>query len=550
MTISLFRPGRQAAAGAAAILATLALTAVPSPAYAEDGQPVLALSNANDANIDNAGTSIGLYLYNYGDAPATDVTVTYDGSSLTDDVVVTVEDFVEGCRQTGKTVACDHGDLQPGQTELVYLITLASRPGSTPGEAGKVDVTLTGKGPDDSVSTATWGLPVTIMPAGPNLVASAENIGSEQDRVGAGDTRPLNAALVNKGDTAMEGFYVTIGLPTGATFAERYSDCVYSIDWPGEPPAGYVYGPSTVTCRTTLALLPDEGLALFDPETGEAVFNATFGKNLPGPERDLGFFEVGPLDEQQLPDTRARARSAGGAPSFADKVAELRAQAKDTPTAQPGDPGTASKPGTASAPETARDSETASNLAEFEIWTKANSHDFGVSATTVTGDVGDTVEVPYTITNHGPSDGSAGWRIVAPSGTVLLPSERCYFHDGQGNPVAELPEVTCNTESEWPAKASGAGVVTATIRVKINSTPGTDGTITVNPSGPSEELEPENNTAKIVINESTGGGGGELPITGVQVGLIAAIGGGSLAIGTLLFLVARRRRDVVPSPSE
>jgi hypothetical protein len=86
--------------------------------------------------------------------------------------------------------------------------------------------------------------------------------------------------------------------------------------------------------------------------------------------------------------------------------------------------------------------------------------------------------------------------------------------------------------------------------VKIKSTPGTNGSIAVRSIEPSAELKPENNTAKIVINEPSGGGGaGELPITGVRVGLIGGIGAGAVVLGAVLFLLTRRRRVVAHPPS-
>jgi opacity protein-like surface antigen len=48
----------------------------------------------------------------------------------------------------------------------------------------------------------------------------------------------------------------------------------------------------------------------------------------------------------------------------------------------------------------------------------------------------------------------------------------------------------------------------------------------------------------------TGGQGGGLPVTGVQVGLISGIGGGVLAVGAVLFVMARRRRVVLVTPGD
>lgn len=49
---------------------------------------------------------------------------------------------------------------------------------------------------------------------------------------------------------------------------------------------------------------------------------------------------------------------------------------------------------------------------------------------------------------------------------------------------------------------------------------------------------------------SGGGTGGGLPVTGVQVGLIGGAGAGVLALGAVLFVLARRRRVVLVTPGD
>ncbi|GAA3766985.1 hypothetical protein GCM10022225_61650 [Plantactinospora mayteni] len=563
MTNAILRPGRRVGAAAAAVLATLALTVAPTPAHAA-AQPRLEVSGPVDATIDSAGTTIGFHLRNTGDTPATSVNAVYDAQPTTGDVLFSVPSGSEDCRQSRKAADCRHGDLAPGQERLVEPIVLRSAPDARPGPAGTVRVSLSAQGPDGAVS-ATYELPVSIRATGSGLVAEVDDLGSAQQRVGGGDRRPLHATVFNFGNSPLPGFLLTITLPLGATFAERYGDCVYGDGLPGEPPEGYVYGPQRVTCPMHLILEPGNGVAFSDPVSGDAAFNVVFGKNLPGPAEETGRFEAGVLD-QPLPEAQRKAGAPDG-PSLAGKLAELRAKAEQragtgehslakprTPEQQGGGeqrstPGRQATTGGADPARVAAGAEP--NVAEFSIWTKPNSHDLEVRATSATGAVGDTVEVPYTVTNHGPSDGGAAWRIVAPSGTVLLPSQWCTFRDEQGEPVAELTEVDCGTESQWPATASGQGVVSSVVRVKIKSAPGTDGTITIRGLGPSTETGPKSNTAQLLINEPGGGGGDDgLPITGVRTGPIAALGGSALLLGAVLLLLGRRRRSTAPPPSE
>ncbi|WP_159079574.1 peptidase [Plantactinospora sp. BC1] len=553
MTNAILRPGSRLGAAAAAVLATLALTAAPSPAHAA-AQPQLQITSAVDATIDAAGTTIGFRLRNTGDAPATDVGAVYDAQPTTDDVIFVVPAGPEDCYQSRKAADCRHGELAAGQERVVQPFMLRSGPNARPGPAGVVRVSVTGQGPDGAVS-ATYELPVTIRATGSGLVAEVDDIGSEAQRVGGGDRRPLHTTVFNFGTRTLPGFALTITLPLGATFVERYGDCVYEDDLPGEPPTGYVYGPQRVTCQMHLILEPGSGVAFSDPVSGDAAFNVVFGKNLPGPAEQTGRFEVGELD-QPLPEAQRRAEAPAG-PSLADRVAELRTRAEQRAGSGQRDRITRTTPGRATTGSTAPSPAAAGaepNVDQFSIWTKPNSQDLEVRATEVTGSVGDTVDVPYTITNHGPSDGGAAWRIVAPSGTVLLPSQWCTFRDEQGEQIAEATEVDCGTDSRWLATASGEGVVSSVVRVKITSTPGTNGKITIRGLGPSTETGPKSNSAQLVINQPGGGGGADdddgLPITGVRTGPIAAVGAGALLLGAVLLLLGRRRRPAAPPSAE
>ncbi|MEQ4302666.1 hypothetical protein ABNF97_14905 [Plantactinospora sp. B6F1] len=490
------------------------------------------MSYGIDANIDNTETIVPVYLYNYGDAPATDVTVAFDGSGLRD-VTIKAWEYAEECKLAGAVVTCEYPNLAPGQVESVYPFTLASKPRSEPGPAGAVKATIRGVAPDGTTYTGGGDLEVTVVPTGPDLVAEAADLNTADDRVGPGDKRGFRGALYNDGDSPAEGFYVRIQTPTGGRWVEEYDDCTYTDYWPGEHPEGYVYGPSEVVCTAPLTLAPDEGFLLFDPETGETIFTAAFGKNLEGPTEIDGYLEVGLLDDLGESAARVTTRKGKGK-SFADAVSGFRSTKK-------------------AAASVAREVDTEDNVTYYKVWTKANTNDFAVSAKPVTGAIGDVVTVPYTLVNHGPSDGAATWYIVAPSGTVLVRGgdRWCYFHDENGHVTDEAPETWCSIESFWPAKASGSGTVTGAIKVRITSTPGDDGTIKVTSRGASKDPEPSNDVAPLSIDVTGGGGGGgSLPITGVKAGLAGGVGAAVIALGVLLHVLARRRRIVTVTPKE
>ncbi|MDG4829617.1 hypothetical protein O7627_09915 [Solwaraspora sp. WMMD1047] len=519
------------AAGAAALIVAASVGAsIPSPVLAAG--PQLSMSYNMSGDVDNGGRQFGVYAYNWGDEPASDVTTTYDASGLRD-VEISVPRWVDDCQLDGKIVTCHFPVLAAEQTSSFQAFELTSRQQSTPGPAGTVKGTIRGFGPDGAEYTGSGDLDVTIIASGPDLVAFAEDINSADDPVGGGDVRPVVAGIYNDGDTPTGDWYVQIWVPTGGGIVEQYSDCEYRDWWPGEHPPGYVYGPSVVTCPAPADLDPlgvGEGLVFVD-ESGESLFHVAFGKNLRGPEETGGSVQVGLVDDLRAERAPQRLTRKGSSDkTFAEAVAGL------APTTR-----AASR----------REGNTENNWAEFAVWTKPNKHDFAVTAGPVSGNIGDIVEIPYTVINNGPSDGSAGWTFTAPTGTLFVDDGDhengpwCYFNDEDGRPVEELPVVSCSTEGEFPAKASGYQGVQEKIKLRIVSTPGDDGTLRVRPYGENAESNPANDEVKLVV--TVGGSGGGLPITGVNAALVGAVGGGVVAVGAALFLLARRRRIVIVS---
>ncbi|MEE6258175.1 LPXTG cell wall anchor domain-containing protein [Plantactinospora sonchi] len=70
-----------------------------------------------------------------------------------------------------------------------------------------------------------------------------------------------------------------------------------------------------------------------------------------------------------------------------------------------------------------------------------------------------------------------------------------------------------------------------------------------------EDAEPSDNSYPFAAHiagpsDGSGGGGGGLPVTGVQAGLIGGIGAGVLLVGGVLLFLARRRRVVLVAPED
>ncbi|WP_430498797.1 LPXTG cell wall anchor domain-containing protein [Micromonospora trifolii] len=530
-------------AAATALLATATLFSAPHTAAAAEALPELFVSFRNEpvAEIDHNGRTVGMYVYNHGEAPATAVTVTLDLSKVSDAVTASVPDRSD-CKLADTTVTCNVGALHAGQFKSIDPLTLASRPGAARGDAGSVTVTIDGAEDDMAPGNDTTSFPVTVVPSGPDLVAAAQDLNDEKTPVGPGDTVPLYAGVGNEGDAAAENFTVTVDVPTGATFAERYSDCTYTDYHPDDIGKPYVYGPNEVTCVVPTSLAPGDGLLFFDDETGTSLFNINFGRNMDGPSENYGWVDVALAGQER--SAKGSTRTKGTGPSFAEAVRKLAAKgAKGDLARQRAAQG---------------ELDDSDNHAMFRFWTKPNTLDISVTAPAVKGAVGQTVNVVYEVVNNGPSDGRGPSVIItAPTGTALVPNVWCW----SDVPGLESPKLDCNFAGDFPATASGWGRIRSTVEVKIKSTPGTDGTIVAGSDTAASESKPENNTARIVITSGTAGGGtgggddeggsgGGLPITGAPAAMLASAGAAVLVLGAALLVLFRRRRVVLQIPRD
>ncbi|MFI7599147.1 peptidase [Actinoplanes sp. NPDC049681] len=529
-------PAVWARVGAGVAVLALALIGTPAPVYAADPLPDLSVSFDRDpvAEVDNSGATVGVYLYNNGEVAASAVTLTLDLSELSDAVVAAVPDWSEQCKLLDSKITCAVGRIEPGRTGDISPLILTSRTGAAVGPAGEIAVTIDGAEDDANPGDDTTTFPVTVIASGPDLVVEADDVTTARNPVGPGDKVPFHGAVANEGDTVATDAILTLNLSTGTTLVERYSDCTYVDYYPNDIGGAYVYGPSRITCPLP-ELQPGEGLSLFDPESGASLFNLTFGRNLYGPDKHYGSLEAGFADEARA--ARGVRRVAGHGPSFAAAARKLASKAS------------------ARRSSALREIDESDNYADFHYWSKKNTLDVQVTAEPVSGKVGRTVDLPYEVVNAGPSDGGGpSVLITAPSGTVLLPVEWCWTDGTEQEQRPESKKLRCNFESEFPSLASGYGRIKQTLKLKIKSKPGTDGTITAESCCVgSTESDKANNTARIVFtgggsgsgsggDEGGSGGGGGLPITGTPVALVAGIGGAAVVLGIVLMVVFRRRR--------
>ncbi|WP_433530911.1 LPXTG cell wall anchor domain-containing protein [Micromonospora sp. CA-263727] len=138
--------------------------------------------------------------------------------------------------------------------------------------------------------------------------------------------------------------------------------------------------------------------------------------------------------------------------------------------------------------------------------------------------------------------------LVIETGDVLLHGLPVAVDDGVEAPV---------TLKEGWLEAEAFGSLPAGARVSQQATRPLSDRAEVRAVEDTEyaDIDPSDNKddfAVIVAADAGGGGGGGggLPVTGVQAGLIGAIGAGVLLAGVAMFLVARRRRVVVVAPGD
>jgi uncharacterized repeat protein (TIGR01451 family) len=201
------------------------------------------------------------------------------------------------------------------------------------------------------------------------------------------------------------------------------------------------------------------------------------------------------------------------------------------------------------------DADPGDNSAPFSAFTDRNPADLSISAAPVSGHVGDTVSVKLTVKNAGPADApTTKVALTAPTGTEFV----------------SVDQQVCTATTAGKAYTCDLGTgpkgesTSATLSLKILSATVADGKAEV--SSAVEDPNPGDNTAPIkvtVLENSTspsagpsavpsapaaGGTGGGLPVTGMPVGLISALGLGVAAVGGVLMVLARRRRAVIVTP--
>jgi hypothetical protein len=511
--------------GLVALLATAAVAAVPVAASAEPARSAdLNVVVSGEKVVKNAAIkNFRVRLSNEGPDKAEDIRVTIDASRIDNKVLLFGLPSGPGCQTEGPSsgnptkVTCALGDLADGGNLTDFPALFATTPKSK-GDAGSFTVSVASATADPDSGNNSMTVRVQAAPAGYDLTAVAWDVYADpvsKAPIAPGKTGELQWALYNVGSRAAKGLVFEIGLPYWVTFADKRPGCTYNED------------NNVATCtRPKRVLRPGEVFLLGKP------MKVKVSQSAPGPMALRGGGVVG-YGTADLP-----ADEPAAAVRVADDAVVRKADAATIKRAE---------------------SDPSDNFAGFSVFAADNTIDLAITATPVTGAVGDVVTVTFKAANNGPASGGAGIKVKAPAGTLAVkpgPDEYpiCRDNDGNGD-FTEAAEMRCTFESEFQPGVKFA----FPLKFRVVSAPvGTDGSIEIFNELKSPDSKPDNNVAPIVITLSGGGSGGGdgggdgggLPVTGVQAGLIGGVGLGALLLGGVLFLLARRRRVVMVNPGD
>ncbi|WP_343449582.1 LPXTG cell wall anchor domain-containing protein [Micromonospora oryzae] len=508
-------PTRRWLAGLGVAGALVAASA--SPAVAAPAADIELYFQDTTLAADSPGKSQALRLFADQPAVLPDVTVRYDYRSLAGKVTLADDGNAQCTAPEAGVLVCAEtfevplDEVYGGQTEPVLIAPTDKAKLGDSGEL-KISLQVAGKQRGSYTSRIRIGEGVDLA-GGPDSKLSAAPGGSFE--------APLT--VVNVGEKAVEGVVAFFDLDYSIRTKERFSNCLYVEDH-------------------LLACQFDEEIPAGEGRT--TTLNYQLGKDTYAPGRQYGNAEfMTNADFEDLfglredAGARAAARGTGSAKlTLRDAPQKLRAAAAQT------------------------DTDRGNNYTSWNITvTGKNGTDLEAIGDTVEGAAGAVVTATVGFRNNGPAtlnyirgDMSVTYLDVdVPAGTtaVEVPAE-CAPRSGNGTDWGDFGKPGARAYRCLADTISVAGETsTGDFRLRIDKVvPNAQGTILVNAKcecegGFRDDLKPANDRALIVVNaDSSGGGGGTLPITGASTGLIAGIGGLLLTAGVGGYLLAKRRR--------
>ncbi|RGC69052.1 hypothetical protein C5N14_10915 [Micromonospora sp. MW-13] len=500
-------------AGVFVVASATPAVAAPTPADAQAAKGFDLY--ANDVIVAPGGPEKLVSLYSLISQPLTEYTVKVDRSGVDGFAEVQKPVGYGSCTETGAVLTCTVKDDQEPDLDLLSLVVLPRKKAKA-GQEGELAFTVTtpGSGSTSFRSTVSVGEGVDLV---------SEPFVYLDGKPGATVKSPLTVG--NQGDKTAKGMVLFFFGSYSLTPSKRYSNCEYVKD---------DFDVNAFACTLDSSLEPGAGLKLDD----------SFGFAVPGdawaPNRDYGFaIWFTPADWKAV---RAEVPTAG---ELGEKGTDglLGLESVSTPQVL------------SRAAQT--DVDPYNNETMLQLTVKGNQKaDVAANGATLHGKVDKTVPLTVGFTNNGPAAINAGGEQgMATMALVTLP---------RGARVVEAPEYCADAEGEFgedsgkPGGTAYACFVPQVVNkgkkaefrfsVRIEKAGTSVGKIELWHGGPDErrakDLNPGNDTAKILLNSGDGGqgGGGSLPITGTSTGLLAGIGGLLLVAGVGGYLVAKRRR--------
>ncbi|MEU5721144.1 LPXTG cell wall anchor domain-containing protein [Micromonospora sp. NPDC047738] len=522
----LSNPTRRWLAGlgvAGALIAASAVPAVAAPGVPlSDRQATEFGLYANNVIVASDGSMKWVRLDSLATEPLTSYTVKVDRSAVQSFAHVQSGGFNNGvCREDGPILSCTVEDDDERDSRLLVLPVFAKDTAKL-GQHG--DLTFTVSTP--YAGTQTFRSTV-IVGEGVDLAA-----GPTMEMKGApGETVRAPIRVFNVGRTTADGVVLFFYGPAHFIPSEHYENCEYSVTR---------FKDHAFACTFDDPLAP--GVS--------AVVDSSFGFTIPS---DAWAPNAQEASHRWL--TRAEWQD------FRDEPSVFGQFQKGTgPTLKLATPARAQ-----STPQTNTNPDNGANM--WLVVTGDQKADVVADGASVTGTVGRTVPVTVGWTDNGPAAATATALVEIPAGAYAAKvPDRCvprgYNGDLDRKPVnmPGFPAYVCQ-DSTILHKGDK---VTLEFALRIDKAGPLTGVIAVNPGPGETDLNPANDTAKILVNApgggdnpgdgdnspgsgggnggGEGGDGGSLPITGSSTGLIAGIGALLLVAGLGGYLVARRRK--------
>lgn len=506
-------------AAAAGIMA-IAAFGLASPAAAETSAGAAIDVVAGDVSV-APGYGHSQTVWVHGPASLTSLdkpTYTFDLGELAQWVTVTVDEpGGPACTQKDAVVTCTDPDSPEISADLwnpTLFVTFNAKAEAPIGATATVKTTVSA----DNVTASTTSWTLTIA-QGVNLKAVDSTVSAA-----AGASVKIPVVVTNKSDTTVNGVVVWMIADYGITLS-RASNCTYTEDPAGETIAACQFDTPELAAGKTYQVQVPATIAATAPAPLTTLLGAWWYTAQDWTDQQSMFGRLGAPEGEK-----------GSGPALTLEEATAPMQSMTVPQT---------------------DTNLFDNYAMDSVkLTGSRAADLAAVGATASGAVGATVDVKVGIKNNGPVDAVFfvdGQHVLAyldvpvPEGTKVT-----------GAPAECAPVGANGPEGDRAGEAGAAEYACLFDVIKVGETysytfglhidrvvPDATSTIALvaEDGSPLKDPNQANNTAKLVINPSSGsGGGGGLPITGAKAGLIGGAGAVFLALGVVFFVLNRRRR--------